>query len=213
MEINSQYSEENIRKNCPHCDSKHEAMQDVLEETSNFWIVCDHSPLTVGHILIIPKKHLSCVGEYSKNLMKEFEGLYNKVSKFINSNFGSVSTFEHGIVGQTVFHSHFHLLPFNGPPSKIVPEGDSYLERSGGISSLPDVFEKNGKYLFFSIGKNSWQVSIQLGKPRFFRDRFSLALGNPERGNWKKMAENFALMEQVKLERNKLIQLWKTDFK
>ncbi|MBU1000029.1 HIT domain-containing protein [Patescibacteria group bacterium] len=59
-------------------------------------MVCDANPVVGGHILIIPKSHLSCIGEYSKNLFKEFLNLYKKVSEFLLKAYGSVSTFEHG---------------------------------------------------------------------------------------------------------------------
>ena len=205
-------SKQDIKNNCPHCDPKHEAMKDVLEATKNFWVVCDHSPLTLGHILIIPKKHLSCVGVYSPTLLKEFEGLYIKAGEFLLSSFGCVSSFEHGIIGQTVFHSHFHLVPFLGTPLQIIPEGESFLQPTLGIKTFPDIFKKDGQYLFFSIGKKNWLVDTKLGAPRFFRDRFAQALGKPERGNWKQMNQDGDLMKEAALERKKLMNLWKKYF-
>ncbi len=201
-------SEEAIKSSCPHCDPHSETLIDSIEETKNLRIVCDRHPLTEGHILIIPKQHLSCVGEYSEELLNEFMGAYEKVSQFIKSNYGSVSSFEHGKIGQTVFHSHVHLLPFSGTPLQIVPEGLDKLQEIASIKDLQSLYRKDGQYLFFSIETQMWVVDASLGAPRFFRDRFAAALGRPERGNWKEMHTNNALMTEGNRENTHCIQLW-----
>lgn len=68
------------------------------------------------------------------------------------------------------------------------------------LSELQDAFSEHGKYLFFSIGHEGWFVNSKLSVPRFFRDRFAIAAIHPERGNWKTMRENIALMEEAQEE-------------
>jgi len=186
-------SEENIRNNCPHCDITSRAFEFILKETKGFVIVHDANPLEEGHLLIIPKKHLSCIGEYPISLLDEFKRIYYLLGNHLKNIYGSIASFEHGITGQTVFHSHVHLLPFSGKPSSIVPEGEGYLRAISGIGDLPGIFEKEKKYLFFSIGDDNWTVDTSLGAPRFFRDRFAKALGVPERANWKITQTNPAI--------------------
>ena len=183
-------SEENIRLNCPHCDQTSDAYTYLLETTQFFSVVCDYHPLLEGHLLIIPKKHLSCVGEYPEPLYQEFISLYKKYSEFIKSEYGAVSSFEHGKFGQSVFHSHIHLLPYDGNPKDIVPEGQAYLSKIENLSELKSILKRDGGYLFFSIGREDWIVEKNLTSPRFFRDRFAIALGHPERGDWKTMHVN-----------------------
>lgn len=183
----NELSEEYIRKHCPHCDPNAEAYKYLLEKTANFSIVCDPHPITKGHILIIPKQHLSCIGEYPENLYKEFLALYKKVSSFLSKEYDSVSSFEHGKFGQTVFHSHVHFIPYYDNPVAIVPEGENKLTKIKDLSKLKSLFKNQGGYLFFSIGNNKWVVDSKLTVPRFFRDRFAKAFNKPERGNWKKM--------------------------
>lgn len=202
-------SEEKIRENCPHCDPTSFALKHLLEETENFWLVCDVHPLRDGHILIIPKQHLSCVGEFGEALLREFEDLYIKFSNFLSKEYGSVSSFEHGKIGQTVFHSHIHLLPFKGKPQDIIPEGKIHLKTINNIKDLKDFFKKKGQYLFFSIKENAWVVNTKLGAPRFFRDRFAKALGNPKRGNWKQMQSDKQLMQKATTEIQSLTRNWK----
>jgi len=190
------FSEEAIRTNCPHCDLNSTAYTYLLERTDNFSIVCDANPIVEGHILIIPKTHVSCIGEYSEELFKEFMELDKKVSQFVSSEYGYVSSFEHGVFGQTVFHSHVHYIPFNGKPTDIIPEGEDKLTKIQSLDELKPFLKKDGGYLFFSIGKDQWVVDPQIAAPRFFRDRFAKALGRPERGNWKAMRANEELMKE-----------------
>lgn len=208
MNCMTDLSEAAIIQNCPHCDRNSFALKYLLEETENFLVVGDAHPLVEGHLLIVPKQHLSCVGEYPDNVYEEFLILFNKFSGFIKETYGSVSSFEHGKIGQTIFHSHIHILPWRGSPIEIVPEGENNLTPFDDFLYLKSVYEKEGKYLFFSIENNKWVVNTELGAPRFFRDRFAKALGNPERGNWKEMSANEKLMKIAVVEMTELKNKW-----
>mgnify|MGYP001178319778 CR=1 FL=1 len=193
---------------CPHCNPADFALEHLLTETNNFRVVADAHPLQEGHILIIPKEHISCAGEFLPELFDEFESLYKKFSLFLQKIYGSVSSFEHGKIGQTVFHAHVHLLPYRGDIYAIVPEENS-LTPVDGISFMKNYFQKHGQYLFVSTENNSWMVDTKIGQPRFFRDRFAAALGEPARGNWKTMHEDEQRMKKAATESRTLIEKWK----
>ena len=208
MPLPNSLSEENIRAHCPHCDPASDAFRDLLKETDQFRIVCDVHPIIEGHSLIIPKKHVSCVGEYDDALFQEFSDHYDAVSAFVRKHYGSVSTFEHGKIGQSVFHSHVHILPFKGEPTAIVPEGLEHCTPLSKIEDLRSLYLRQGQYLFFSIENRKWTVDTALAAPRFFRDRFAAALGRPERGDWKEMHVNTELMAAGKTENTRMKSLW-----
>lgn len=203
------FTEASIRKECPHCDPKSFALRHLLKETENFWVVCDVHPLAEGHILIIPKHHLSCVGEYGKELFQEFIKLYKEFSIFVEETYGSVNSFEHGKIGQTVFHSHVHLLPFSGKAIGIVPEGIDKLRKINSISKLIEIFNNDGQYLFFSTKEGKWIVDSSIGAPRFFRDRYAKCLEKQERGSWKEMHSNKQIMKKAENEIYNLENHWK----
>lgn len=173
-------------------------------------MVCDVHPLTEGHILIIPKDHISCTGAFSPDLFTEFSKLYDRFYDFVKSVYGKAASFEHGVIGQTVFHAHVHLLPFEGKPEEIVPEGLENTQIIQSIDEVRQIFRKDGKYLYFSIDNSLWTVNTALGAPRFFRDRFAKALGHSERGNWKEMEANETLMNEGKKEIKALMHKWNT---
>lgn len=160
-----------------------------LLETEHFNVVADDYPLTEGHILIIPKENISCVGEFSDDLLREFQKLYDQFSTFVKDAYGSVSTFEHGRLGQTIYHAHVHILPFEGDAEQIIGEGISHLTPVDDFKDLKNAYNKDGRYLFFSTGDYKYLVDTDLGYPRFFRGRFAKALGIEQVGNWQKAKE------------------------
>jgi histidine triad (HIT) family protein len=201
-------SEHFIRENCPHCDPNSFALKHPLKETDNFWVVCDVHPIAKGHVLIIPKAHVSCIGEYPPDLYREFIELYSEFSRFIEKAYGGLSTFEHGKVSQTVFHSHVHIVPFKGTPQEIIPEGENTYTMLKDMNELIDIYNKKGSYLFFSIRKDLWVVDTSIAAPRFFRDRFAKAFGEPEKGNWKEMRSNETLMSEANQHIKELEKAW-----
>lgn len=206
-------SEQAIRKNCPHCDSSSQAFRYPLEKLDDFFIVVDSHPIVEGHILIIPKLHISCIGEYPQSLYEKFLNLNSRINQFLKKEYGRVSSFEHGIFGQTVFHSHIHYLPFNGSPDQIIPEGKEKLNKINDLSELKLLVKKDGGYLFFSIGEDLWSVDKSLAAPRFFRDRFAKALGRSERGNWKKMHVDALLSQAAEKDALQTKAKWEAFFK
>ena len=197
-----------MEQDCCHCDLTSFAYDYKLKETENFTIVCDVHPLTEGHLLIIPKEHFPCIGSFPEQMRSEFEQLYRACSIFVDKYYGSCCSFEHGVIGQTVFHSHIHILPAKIISLQIIPEGEKYLKPLESISSLRSIYGEHGKYLFMSIRGVLQTVDTRLGVPRFFRDRFSSALGKPERGNWKEMRANSDLMKTAAQENSRCMTNW-----
>jgi len=130
------------------------------------------------------------------------------VKKFVLDNFGSVSIFEHGKFGQTIFHLHVHYLPFKGRASDIVTEGGDKIFSIKSNENLQKFLQKDGGYLYLSIGNEKWIVTPSLTSPRFFRDRFAKVLHRSERGDWKKMRTNELLMKIVHNENLTTQKLW-----
>lgn len=193
---------------CPHCRPDSFALKHALEESENFRVICDVHPLCEGHILIIPREHFSCVGGLPPALFAEFTKLYEKVFRFLDGEYGHACAFEHGKIGQTVFHCHTHLLPSQAKLTEVIPEGTGYTEAVEHLSSLPKIFNREGRYLFLAVGEKLYVVDCSLAAPRFFRDRFARLVGNAGRGDWQIMRENRVLMDEAGKEIQRLRMKW-----
>ncbi len=79
----------------------------------------DISQVTEGHVLVIPKKHVASLFEYDANLAGEVFSRIPKIARAIqksNPNIVGLNLMNNNgeVAYQSVFHSHFHLLPRYG---------------------------------------------------------------------------------------------------
>jgi diadenosine tetraphosphate (Ap4A) HIT family hydrolase len=164
-------------------------------------------PLVRGHIEIIPRRHVFCVGALMADELEEFERLYQHVVEFLSRTYGSCAAFEHGITGQTVFHCHVHLLPFAGAIERIVPE--SQMRPIFAFDEIVEEFKRSGKYLFVEVDGRRWLVDTSLGYPRIFRDRFAHALNAQRRADWRRTESDKELMVAFQEDMVDLEKKWK----
>lgn len=194
-------------ENCVHCPGGI-GLEYPLFDDNLFWVVCDAHPLIEGHILIIPKEHISCMGNLSVSAFSRYKELYNQVKKIVSENYGSVAIFEHGITGQTVFHAHTHFFPFTGSTNSIISKTNA-LKKIDSLDQLEKEFKLRGKYLFFENANEMWFVDTSLGYPRFFRNIFAELLDVKDRADWKATRDNSKLMAEFKKDMAELSKKWK----
>ena len=102
---------------CIFCNPRED---EVLAENEHALLIKDNSPVSEGHCLIIPKRHVKNNFEINKEENQAFFELIKKAKSLIEAkglnpdgyNIGS----NNGIAaGQSVFHLHIHIIPrYNG---------------------------------------------------------------------------------------------------
>jgi len=195
-----------IKTNCVHCPNRI-GFKNQLYKDDLFWIVCDAHPLVQGHVLIIPKKHISTMGSLSKNDFKKFSQHYLKIKRFLNAEYGPIGIFEHGVIGQTVFHAHTHFLPFDKSTETLHIKNDQFRKISA-LEEIKSEFSKKKKYLFFENINQKYLVNTDIGYPRFFRELFAKSLKVNHRANWKEAKKNPGLILQFKKDIELLKNRW-----
>jgi len=181
----------------------------VLGETERFRVVAEPHPLTEGHVLLVPKRHASAVGDLDPAEMDELKELLADVTAFLEGQYGTTAWFEHGVLGQTVPHAHVHVLPFDGAVSEIVPEGPDSVSLVDDVEELRWLLESEGGYLALGIGQE--EISIvdrELAEPRFFRNRFAEALRDASRADWQAARDDETLMSAFGSEVASLRSRW-----
>jgi len=88
----------------------------VIDQTDYCFVIRDAFPVTEGHTLIIPKRHVADYFDLTPNETSDIQELLQKHKALIEVNDESVDGFNIGInvgatAGQTVFHVHVHLIP------------------------------------------------------------------------------------------------------
>lgn len=98
--------------------------------------------------------------------------------------------FEHGGIGQTVYHAHIHALPFPNDTDtdmfdackKDFPHNKELIS----LYELMDIWKTKGQYVFYETCGNMYAFFTNI-KPMYGRIAVANALGVPERANWRTM--------------------------
>jgi len=102
--------------NCIFCDIvERNAASHVIYEDEKFIAILDKYPISIGHVLVMPKQHFERVKEMSQ---KDFCGLYVRVhalNTVITSRIGAtashISINDGAAANQLIPHVHVHIIP------------------------------------------------------------------------------------------------------
>lgn len=98
---------------CPFCSVSKEA--ELIVESAQAFSIFDKYPVSPGHALIIPKRHVSDYFELSFKEQSSCIFMLNKVKDLIQKRFNpdgfNIGLNVGEIAGQTVNHVHIHLIP------------------------------------------------------------------------------------------------------
>lgn len=118
--------------NCPFCyeNIKHR----VIAEHGSAVAIEDLNPVTEGHLLILPKRHVKDYFLMDAVEKRDAQELVAKLKDRITADDPTVSGFNLGTnagtsAGQTVFHAHIHLIPRR--------DGDTDHPRGGVRGVMP----------------------------------------------------------------------------
>lgn len=93
----------------------HEIPSSIVYEDENYLAILDISQVTLGHTLVMPKKHFDNILEMTSNEFKDYSEVIHKVAKLVSSKTNCVGmnilNNTNEIAGQTVNHVHFHIIP------------------------------------------------------------------------------------------------------
>jgi diadenosine tetraphosphate (Ap4A) HIT family hydrolase len=121
---------------CPFCNP--DIDREILMENVSSFAIYDKFPVNPGHVLVIPKRHVSHYFELSVKEQTSCTLLLNKIKKDIDKRY-QPDAYTVGInvgvaAGQTVPHVHIHLIPRylgdvehpEGGVRGVIPERQKY---------------------------------------------------------------------------------------
>ena len=107
---------------------------DVVMENDLAYVIHDRHPVSEGHLLVIPKRHVVSFFETSreerKALMEMLEGARQYIISEHSPQGFNIGINEGEAAGQTVEHLHIHLIPRY--------EGDIDDPRGGIRGAIPE---------------------------------------------------------------------------
>lgn len=110
-------------------------MDEIVAECGSVFAVKDNYPVTDGHLLIIPRRHVGDFFQMSEEERRDAEKLLLEMKNEILQSDPSVVGFNIGMncgiaAGQTIEHGHVHLIPRR--------EGDTDDPRGGVRGVIPE---------------------------------------------------------------------------
>ena len=108
---NKSNSDKNL--NCPFCNFGVE--RENIVESQSVYSIYDKFPVSLGHSLIVPKRHCADYFELSSEEQSACWSLVNTIKKILTQKYNPAG-FNVGInvnkeAGQTIPHAHIHLIP------------------------------------------------------------------------------------------------------
>ncbi|MEJ1358768.1 MAG: HIT domain-containing protein [Candidatus Sedimenticola sp. (ex Thyasira tokunagai)] len=99
---------------CLFCEAHRE--REVLAENTLAYAIDDGYPVTIGHSLVIPKRHVATYFELTQAEINACNQLLNALRENKEKDDPSITGWNIGInagedAGQTIFHCHIHLVP------------------------------------------------------------------------------------------------------
>ena len=90
----------------------------MIIETREFALIADLSPLTVGHLLFLPKDHFLSFAQAATLRSAELHRVFGLVADLYSGTFGPPVILEHGSVVDDdhtacITHAHWHLVPLS----------------------------------------------------------------------------------------------------
>ena len=102
-----------MNNNCPFC--KVESEREIIASSLLSVAFYDGFPVSPGHALIIPKRHVSSVFDLLKEERQDLLSLADSVKRILEERYHP-DGYNIGInvgeaAGQSIFHVHMHLIP------------------------------------------------------------------------------------------------------
>ena len=118
--------------NCPFC--KAESERDIIASSTLSVAFYDGFPVSPGHALIIPKRHVSSFFDLSQEERQDLLNLADSVKQIVEERYHpdgyNIGVNVGEAAGQSIFHVHMHLIPRY--------QGDVPNPRGGVRGVIPD---------------------------------------------------------------------------
>src|SRR3989344_5799665 len=188
---------DNVDVKCVFCD-RGNFEERLVHEDENFWTIATLGQITDGgYLLLVPKRHVSCVGAMETTEVAKLERALAVVRSAVELEYDVAPIiFEHGIVGQTVLHAHLHILPANIRLEHRIyrdfPDARINFLASFEILRWTHAWEGiiplERKYLLWVTSEGLIKIVWNPPAPKqYLRTITAELLGRPERGDWKNM--------------------------
>ncbi len=95
---------------CPFCEPG-----EIIVENDLALAIFDRYPVSHGHILVIPKRHLADIFEATPDELRALSALTRRVREFVEEEYApdgyNIGINSGRAAGQSIMHLHIHFIP------------------------------------------------------------------------------------------------------
>jgi diadenosine tetraphosphate (Ap4A) HIT family hydrolase len=181
-----------LESECPFC-ARSKIEDRLVGETRNNLIIATRGQISEGgHLLVMPKAHVRCIGELSAEEVKIFTLQLGFVREILMHEYlcSHILVFEHGMAGQTVPHAHVHLLPATIRLTERIQADfpDKKIETIHSIADVQYEYKLHKQlYIFWQDGDGARVLWNAMVSKQYLRTITAEALKRPERADWRAM--------------------------
>ena len=167
----------------------------ICHETDEFVVLPTLSPLCAGHVLILPRRHVTNLATLSEPARRALLVCAESTMTVLAGHFGSdLYLFEHGVVGAGlacgIDHAHLHILPLSATTADAVelrietdfPSHDS-SSLIQGLSLANQV--KATSYLLHGASLDSMRMSLHQSIPSQYMRHLIAQVEGRTQWDWK----------------------------
>lgn len=127
----------------------------TIARTDRLRLIADMSPLSIGHLLLLPLSHYLSFAQVVRDMPDELDAFVGRIIPAYVNTFGMITIMEHGSSVDTnaacITHAHWHMLPIDGTRVAEILAGDGLipteLRGHGDLKGLSDA-EHSYYYIF-----------------------------------------------------------------
>jgi len=102
-------------KECIFCKLLINSPHKIIKQNNTFFAIYDEFPVSDGHVLLIPKRHVESFFDITKDEQDDFFELIKNVKEIVDRKFNpdgyNIGINEGRAAGRTIDHLHIHLIP------------------------------------------------------------------------------------------------------
>lgn len=92
-----------------------ESSRKIIAQNNTFFAIYDEFPVSDGHVLLIPKRHVESFFDITKKELDDLFELIKKVREIVDRKFNpdgyNIGINEGRAAGRTIDHLHIHVIP------------------------------------------------------------------------------------------------------
>lgn len=162
----------------------------LLLSLGSLRLLADLSPLTEGHLLVVPTQHHLNFSQFTAARPGELSALTERLAPPYRALYGDISYLEHGSSSDMrrsacINHAHLHVLPIRADELISVMRNDGLDEVPlDHIEDLAERVDEDVPYYLASDTRSAWMFGVGKPMPKQYLRSVAARLLGLEEGTW-----------------------------